>query len=772
MVYGLTVFVSAFLLFQVQFIIGKHLLPWFGGAPSVWSACQVFFQGMLLAGYAYAHGLTRLARTRNQARIHTALLSVAFLCLAGSALVTGTPLLPGPGFKPTPDGDPMLQLIGALGASVALPFLVLSANAPLVQNWHARSGLPLDRTYRLYALSNAGSLLGLVSYPFGFEIVFDLRIQAWIWTGLFLVFAIGCARTAWGAAAPSSIRPASGPGQVADAQPGADEDPRTWRRAPGIATILLWALLPFAASLMLVSTTNQLCQDVAVVPFLWMLPLALYLLTFIISFDRPHWYSRGLITPAALVTVGAISASNYSAHLSVAVQLGVFGLFIFLFCFVCHGELARLRPGRAHLTLYYLVIATGGALGAAAVSFLAPAVFSDFWEFYIGAALGWIIFGIAWARDRSSPFFRGAPMQYAVVIGLMLFMVLSVALWRTSLGRHVDDETLVWWFAGLMAVNLAVVIGLVTWHRATASWGGWSRMFVAATCAGLAFAVYLAWHDSIDRQIVVGRNFYGVVRLRVYAESEETVRVQLTHGTINHGVQLRDEALKMTPTTYYAPRSGVGRALAALRERRDGAPMHVGVLGLGTGTLAAYARAGDRVRFYEINPLVIMLSQSTPAIFTFLRDSAGAVTVEPGDARLTLESELRRGDAQSFDLLAIDVFSSDAIPVHLMTLEAFETYCAHLDKPDAILAVHTSNRFLNLEPVVNAFARRLGLSGVIVRDGGHDLAASASTWVLLSRDAGLIGDIRLESGDDAFPLGEREVLFTDRYSNLLRILDQ
>ncbi len=767
MVFAFAIFVSAFLLFQVQFIVGKHLLPWFGGSPAVWSACQVFFQGILLAGYAYAHALVRWAAPRQQAVIHGAMLAVACLWLLALALTGGVPLLPGRQFEPAPDGDPVFQLLVALGASVALPFLVLAANAPLLQSWHARAGLALDRTYRLYALSNAGSLAGLVTYPFGFEVVFDLPAQAWLWSGLFLAFALGCGFLA--------VRTARSPGPampVATGGANAEAEPRTWRRAPPLGTLLLWALLPFAASLMLVATTNQLCQDVAVVPFLWMVPLALYLITFIVSFERPHWYSRGLIAPTALVTVGAIYAAANTVSVPVGVQLAVLGLFLFLFCQLCHGELARLRPGRAHLTLYYLVIATGGALGAAAVSLLAPAIFSDFWEFNLGTALGWMIFAAAWSRDRRSTFFRGAPIHYAVFVALVLFAVFAAGLSLSPLGnrlRAIDEQDAVLWFAGMLAINVALFACLLTWRAAVAQWPGWSRLFVGATCLALAGSVYLAWRDTTAGHIVVGRNFYGVVRLRLFANSDNQKVLQLTHGNINHGMQLREEGLEMTPTTYYAPRSGVGLAIHALREHRPGEPLRIGVLGLGTGTLAAYAQPGDHVRFYEINPLVVMLSRSDPAVFTFVEGSQGEVSLAFGDARLSLESELAHGGSGEFDLLAVDVFSSDAIPVHLMTLEAFETYAAHLRGPNAVLAIHTSNRFLDLKPVVHALARRLGFDGLDVQDLGADPGASPSTWILLSRDAGMLS--RIDTATDyAFPLDGREVLFTDRYSNLLSIL--
>lgn len=764
MVFAFAIFASAFLLFQVQFIIGKHLLPWFGGAPAVWSACQVFFQGMLLAGYAYAHALVRWADPRRQAMIHGTLLALACVWLGVHAWHGGSPLLPGSQFEPEPDRDPVTQLLGALGASVALPFLVLAANAPLLQSWHARTGRVLDRTYRLYALSNAGSLAGLLTYPFGFEAVFDLEVQAWLWSGLFLAFAVGCGLLALRAArTPVSAAPAAATSFDPEAEP------QTWRRTPPAGSLLLWGLLPFAASLMLVATTNQLCQDVAVVPFLWMVPLALYLITFIVSFDRPHWYSRGLIAPTALVSLGAIYTADNTASIPVAVQLAVLGLFLLLFCQLCHGELARLRPGRAHLTLYYLVIATGGALGAAVVSLIAPAVFSDFWEFHLGAALGWLIFATAWWRDRHSTFFHGAPLHYALFVAILLFAAIAVGLDRSPLGERFGGRDVVLWFAGMFALNLASFTCLVTWRRAFAWWPGWSRLFVGATCLALAGAVYRAWHDTSADHIVVGRNFYGVVRLRLYPNSEGQKVLQLTHGNINHGMQLREEGMEMTPTTYYAPRSGVGLAISALRERRAGEPLHLGVLGLGTGTLAAYAQPGDQVRFYEINPLVIMLSRSDPAIFTFVQGSQGEVSLAYGDARLSLESELAADGSRQFDLLAVDVFSSDSIPVHLMTLEAFETYAAHLRGPDAILAIHTSNRFLDLQPVVQALARRLGLAGLDVQDLGADTGASASTWILLSRDPEILAGIDAAT-EFAFPLDGREVLFTDRYSNLLSIL--
>lgn len=766
MLFGITIFLSAFLLFQVQFIIGKQLLPWFGGAPAVWSACQVFFQSALLAGYAYAHAVTRASRPRRQAIIHVSLLALACAWLAVTAVTNGVPLLPGPHFKPDPAADPVQQLLGALLASVGLPFVVLAANAPLVQSWHARAGRPLDQTYRLYALSNAGSLLGLLTYPFGFERVFTLSAQAWVWSGLFVAFGIACALVARRTMRAASVAPVPSPGA---AIPQPEDEPETWRRAPSWPTLLLWGLLPCAASLMLVATTNQLCQDVAVVPFLWMLPLALYLATFMISFDRPRWYSRGIIAPAALVSGAAIYVARHTATTPVAMQMVVFGLFIFLFCLIAHGELARLRPKRAHLTLYYLVIATGGALGAAAVSLIAPAVFSDFWEFHGGIAAGWLIFAMAWWRDRTSPFFRGAPAQYAVFVAIVAYALLAAGLAQIPSARVSVEHDVVPWFAGILAINLTIIVALLTWYRPVAAWAGWPRLFAALTCAAFATSVYGTWRDRSASHLVVGRNFYGVVRLRLYINDSNQLVLQLKNGNINHGAQLRDATLRRTPTTYYAPHSGVGLAIEALRERRATRPLHVGVLGLGTGTLAAYAQSGDSFRFYEINPLVIRLSKGDPPIFTFVSDSRAEVTVAPGDARLSLEQELRTEAVPPFDLLALDVFSSDAIPVHLMTLEAFEIYRARLRDPDGILAVHTSNRFLDLEPVVAALARRLGLHATMVEDIGGDPGATPSSWILVTRDASVLAPIL---GASTRPLRADEVLFTDQYSNLFSILNR
>lgn len=771
MVHGLTIFISAFLLFQVQFIVGKHLLPWFGGTPGVWSTCLVFFQTLLLGGYGYAHWLTIRNNPRRQALIHTLLLVVAAIWLLAAAIIwRGTPLLAGEPLKPEPGDNPARQLILVLLASVGVPFLTLAATAPLVQHWHAQSGNPLQRTYRLYALSNAGSLLGLLSYPFAVEVLFDLGLQAWIWAGLFAVFATACAIVAWRSARqapPAALPLAAPPSPVpAAAPPAAAATPPEAPTRPDTLSVVLWVLLPFTASLMLVATTNRLCQDVAVVPFLWMLPLALYLVTFIISFDHPRWYSRRQIAPAAAATVAVLYTFAHAATTRLSTQLAVFGLFLFLFCLIAHGEVARLRPGRAHLTLFYLAIATGGALGSAAVSLLAPAVFEDFWEFHGGIVLGWLVFAVAWWRDRESPFFRGDPLQFALLTGTAVFFVTGLIL-----NRFIQWDHTAWWLAAAFAGNLTMIVGRPSWRRAYARRGLWSQMFVGATVVAGAVGLGKVWREARTDQIVVGRNFYGVLRLRLYQENDDTLALQLTHGSINHGVQLRSDDQRMEPTTYYSRGSGVGLAVQELQRAHNPGSLHLGVLGLGTGTLAAYAQPGDRVRFYEINPLVMMLSLTENPIFTFLSGSAGDITVVPGDARLALERELAVGAPQEFDLLAVDVFSSDAIPVHLLTVEACAVYRRHLRNEQSILAIHTSNRFLDLEPVVAATARRLNLHGIVVSDSGHGPAAFSSTWVLLSGDQGILDRIA-DAAEEAWPLGPPEVLFTDRYSNLFRILER
>ena len=700
--YAVTIFLSAFLLFQVQPVIGKYVLPWFGGGAAVWTACMLFFQTVLLAGYAYAHVVRTWLSDRGQAVVHLALLAAALVLL---------PIVPSATWKPEAAGDPTWLILGALATSVGLPYFALSATSPLLQAWLSTTR-PGASPYRLYAVSNAGSLLALATYPVAFEPLLRLRMQVDTWSALFVGFAFLCGVCAVGlwrakrvACATAAAAPAAAP-------------PR-----PGLVARALWLLLPACGSALLLAVTNQMCSDVGVVPLLWVLPLALYLASFILCFQSERTYWRPLFWPLlALAGAAILWLLLENVNVSIVVQIAGYSLGLFVCCMVCHGELARLKPHPRYLTGYYLAMSAGGAVGGVLVALVAPAVFSAYFELHI--ALG------------------------------ACFVLAAVAFWREALA---DRRWRQRWSFPLLGIASAAV--------------------PTAACVALAMEAQEELRDCLSSS----RNFYGVLQVTGHnKEDPDNLYYVLCHGRIMHGSQYAAAPRRYKPTTYYGEKSGVG---LAVRHRCPGTLARVGVVGLGTGTMAVYGRPGDTYRFYEINPAVRRLSLSegdNHARFTYLDDSRARCEVVMGDARLSMERE----PPQEYDLLALDAFSSDAIPVHLLTEEAFVIYLRHL-KPEGVLAVHISNRFLDLEPVVLGLADRLGLEAAVIsvsedeeydeeydEEGeGVDQGLCGSTWVLVTRDKAFLEyePIRAATTPPAETSSAR-IVWTDDYSNLLRIL--
>ena len=683
--YALTVFLSSFLLFQVQPLIGKYILPWFGGSPAVWTTCMLFFQTALLAGYAYAYLLARLEEKR-QGYIHAFLLIIAFLFL---------PIAPSAEFwRPLPEEAPSIKILILLAANIGVPYLLLSATAPLVQHWFMRS-FPGRSPYRLYALSNFGSLLALVSYPFLFEPNLTLKRQIAGWGWGFACFAVCCI---W-----CAIRLIRSPKTA-----GYTSDTMNTTATSGLAMgrVIIWLLLSACGSALLLATTNQLCQEVAVVPFLWVAPLALYLLSFIIYFNSERANDRllwGLLLIGALVPACRVFYLGVYANLPV--QIVVYLAVLFAGCMVCHGELARTRPDPSKLTAYYLIIATGGAIGGVFVALAAPYLFRGFWEFPITLVLSCMVILAAWFRDGA---FTGAPR----------------------------------WVPLMLIAGQVVLI--------------------------LYAGKYLRSYSSLA--IESTRNFYGV--LRVIRETDGNgERLSLMHGGVVHGTQFTSPDKRHLPTTYYGPDSAAGLALRLHPRRSADDPrqqtLKVGVVGLGTGTLAAYGKAGDLFRFYEINPAVIRLSDR---FFSFRRDSRAAVEIAPGDARIVMENELKRNNPQDFDLLIIDAFSSDAIPVHLLTRECFSIYRQHL-KPDGLLLVHITNRFLHLEPVVRALAESSGIRAELVSSTAEpENGIGKSDWMILSNNQRFFENEEIEESLEPAEAGLSPLLWTDDFASLWKIL--
>ena len=761
--FALTIFLSAFLLFQIQPLIGKAILPWFGGAPAVWTTCMLFFQLLLLGGYAYAHGVASRLSPRAQRRLHVALLLVAVALLAAGALLWGSPVLPPPALKPSDPGHPVLRILGVLSLAVGLPYFLLATTGPLVQAWFARVH-PGTSPYRLFALSNVGSLLGLATYPFFFEPRLTLHAQGKVWAAGFAAFAACCALCAARFAASGQAAPPD-PAGAADAP----EPPPSARQR------LLWFGLAACASAMLLASTNQICQEVASFPFLWVLPLSLYLLSFILCFEREDFYRRVIFGPALAVAVGTAALVLSQGFLvSLPKQVAAHTFALFAVCMVCHGELARAKPGPRHLTAFYLMVSAGGAAGGLLVAIVAPRVFNGFWEYHATLWAAGLLAIVVLALDPGSWLRTGRP--WPALATLMATLALAAAVRRGDL-----FESVVFFFSrGVFASfrHGALVAGVVLLSAAAlwatrAFWWRPGQPYFAAACLVLAVSlvgtVLLADVQEFRRDaVLLKRNFYGV--LTVEEENKEFPEMhllKLRNGRIVHGFQYQAPDKRDQATSYYSPRSGVG--LAILKHPHRDLGLRIGVVGLGVGTVASFARLGDTVRFYDINPQVVELSLGERRVFTYLADCRGKVEVVQGDARLSLERELAERRPQGFDVLAVDAFSSDSIPVHLLTREAVAVYLAHLARPDGILAIHISNRYLELKPVVRGLADAFACDASLV-DVSDDGAYWGSTWVLLAPR----GDVLARSGidDDADELAADKTvrLWTDDYSNLFQVV--
>ena len=658
--FGVTIILSAFLLFQVQPLIGKYILPWFGGGPAVWSACLLFFQLMLLVGYGYAHWAGSRLPARVASSIHLVLLAASLLVL---------PIVPSPIWKPSAGDPPTAKILLLLAATVGLPYLLLSSTAPLIQKWFSES-LPGRSPYRLYALSNAGSLLALLSYPFLFEPWLALRNQVLSWSVAYGVFVI---LSGWSAVRAGFVDARDGPEMEAATGEGGAEP----TEAPNWGKLSLWLGLSAVGAVLLLATTNQMCQEIAVIPFLWVVPLAIYLLTFVISFDSERWYDRRVFGFLVGVSAAAsLSAAAAGPNIPLSYHIIAYSVTLFACCMCCHNELAKLKPHPRHLTLFYLTIAAGGALGGVFVALIAPRIFTAFSEYPLALAACGVLTLFSWYRAKAwEPYLKQAHW----VVGPM---------------------------AGLM---LAVVCGVIVMIRAIG-----------------------------PESVVTRRSFYGILRLQEEGEGPSR-KIELVHGRVVHGEQFLSPDRRQWPTSYYGPDSAIGLAMKRhpRRLRETDRSLRVGVIGLGAGTIAAYGVEGDYFRFYEINPDVIEIAEDH---FTYVKGSAAAVDVITGDARVRMEAELAGNQPQEFDILAVDAFSSDAIPIHLLTAESVATYWRHL-RPNGLLLFHISNHTLNLEPVVRGLAEITGHSTLFfVNAGDTERAINPSTWMIMTKNREFLTD--------------------------------
>jgi hypothetical protein len=681
------IFASAFLLFQVQPILGKMILPWFGGAAGVWIVCLLFFQVVLLLGYLYAHLLVRKFRAPLSGRIHAALLVASLAVL---------PVAPKTAWQPASPLHPALQILGLLAVTVGLPYFLLTSTSPLLQAWYAQRGWGAS-PYRFYAVSSTGSMLALVSYPLCIEPWLATSRQAVGWSWGYAAVALMCAGVAL-----ASPRTAPADGQAAGTP------------APPWQMQVLWVSLAACGSALLLAITHHITQNIAAVPLLWIIPLALYLLSFILCFEGREWYRRDLFLRLLGVALGstAYALSPKFAGLPLVVSIPFYCGCLFIGCMFCHGELARLKPDPQHLTSFYLMSSLGGAVGALFVALLAPRLFSGDYELRIALGFCALLVLVVNYRDPQSPFYRA---RWQPVWLLMVAVALAIIISLGVTGREESKG------ARLMVRNFYGVLRIV---------------------------------DEVGPNVVMARgataqSLVGDLRLE-----------KLMNGTIDHGLQFLAPARRDQPTTYYGPESGVGIALKAAETR---APLHVGVVGLGVGTLAAYGKPGDHFQFYEINPLVVQIAQQD---FTFLRDSPAKIEIALGDGRHLLEQE----PPQGFDALVVDAFSGDSIPVHLLTREAFELYFRHL-KPDGVLAVHISNQYLNLAPVVTGAALGYNKEAVLVENPADSpRGIYRASWILVGEPQGFLGKAEIERAGIRFGVGSPQLVWTDDYSSLLKVL--
>ena len=679
LLYAATILVSSFLLFLVQPIIAKQILPWFGGSAAVWATCLVFFQLVLLAGYAYSDFIQRL-KPKTQAMLHILLLLASLVSVATGHIVADV------SWKPTGADDPVWRILGLLTMTIGLPYFLLSTTGPLVQSWFAREHadpVTAKRVYRLFALSNFGSLVGLLAYPFAIEMWVPTRTQAIGWSVAYGLFVILCAACAWRSRDHAPDVAAAG------GEPAV---------APGMLDYLKWLVLAALASLLLLSISSHISQNVASIPFLWVLPLTLYLLTFVQCFEGRGghgWYFRPVwLVPTLLLLVlmtWGVTADRGVLHIDYAIPLYCGGLFVA--CMFCHGELAAAKPAPRYLTRFYLMLSVGGATGGMAVAFIAPKFFTANWEMPIGLAA-----------------------------------------------------------CALMAVLLSL-------RQLASKRMFWAPIAAAAAVAGCVYYSHSYSNFLKEDTILARRNFYGALRVKqTLPDNDPNAQRRLVHGVIMHGEQYIKPEYRAIITSYYGSSSGLGMALERFHPRDQ----RVGMIGLGAGTVAAYGEKGDYLKIYEINPHVIDIATH---YFYYLTESGAKVETALGDARLTLERE----PPQQFDVLAVDAFSSDAIPVHLITREAMQVYLRNV-KPDGAVVFHVTNRYLRLAPVVKQLADEIGYSAVLISDDPTDAYLSRTDWVVVTKNRDFLDDADVKQKSSPIePIAGLQP-WTDDFNNLFQIL--
>lgn len=738
MLLACTIFVSAFLLFQVQPLISKFILPWFGGSPAVWTTAMLFFQCVLFGGYLYSHVTSTYLGLQRQTQLHIVMLI--------AASIMAIFVIPMDSLKPTGEENPTLKILLLLGTCVGLPYFMLSTTGPLIQSWFSRA-YPGASPYRLFALSNFGSLLALASFPFLFEPNLELPQMGKFWMYGFWVFAGLCIYAAIRVLGMHLKQQkevtATSSNEKADA-------PALWQK-------LAWLFLPAVASMVFIATSNEVSHNVTPTPFLWIAPLGLYLITFIVSFDHERWYMRGVIAPFCVVSIFLLASYNSGIKkivedvlsldltLSYTQSLVMYFTTMFLMCLVCHGEFVKLRPkNHKYLTEYYLFLSAGGALGGLFISFVATNFFDDYYEWPLGLLLCFIISG-------------------AVICYLFKIKTRS-----------------------LIAPAIAAIVVLL----------------------GTGLLGYIVDPFDDGKDLFKARNFYGTVSVTEDIMTKNEISKGKTYtpedstrhfysGTIKHGQQFTAPDRQRTPISYYHKNSGAGQAIEYVKEINPQRPIKYAVVGLGAGSLAAYARksegsrAADECVIYEINPLVEEIARK---YFWFLsnyeKDTGKSCEVRIGDARLTMERE----PPQEYDIIFLDAFSGDSVPAHLLTREAFEIYKKHLRKDadgkiTGMLVLHITNSYLNLYPIVkNAADQVMNMKYTsIYRKRYHedeqtpneartysDKFAMRTHYFIMSNDEKYLNThpkiSRIEDGKPVDYNLSGIPLWTDHYSNLFDIL--
>ncbi|MFK7825589.1 MAG: fused MFS/spermidine synthase [Oligoflexales bacterium] len=704
--FALNIFLGAFLVFLVQPLIARYILPWFGGSRSVWSASMLFFQVGLLGGYAYAFGVSKFFKIDKQIWVHACLLILSAFWL---------PITPDGSLKPDVSSSPAADVLFLLLFTVGVPYAILSATGPLYQHWLA-IWKPNKSPYVFYSLSNLGSLLGLLIYPFAVEPNLYLQSQTVLWSVFYSVFIFIslCMLLALGLLKLKNQEKTTD--TIIKQEEKADET--SYNK---VCDLILWVSLSACGTALLLSTTDFMCQDLAVIPFFWIIPLCLYLLTFIITFAGDRFYLRWIWFPLLLLIMQPLFGLlkdhyNYDrGDLVTNVLIYIFGMFAAVM--VCHGELFKLRPKADRLTLFYLMVSLGGAAGGFFITFIAPMIFSEYWEF---------------------------PLSFIACLGLTALSFLRSSGFNISKSSALRENLPIAGFIGLLFLG-----------------------------QGILFSIkFIDFRNTFSENVLAKyRNFYGVARVVEEGRRSKKHRFELIHGHIDHGTQLQGKKKRKIATTYYSKISGVGTAILRHPKQLTDKAMKVGIIGLGAGTLGAYVRDLDEYIFYEIDPNIEKLARTH---FTFLKHEKSPPKVVLGDGRTSLERELKDNGSLNFDVMVIDAFSGDAIPIHLLTLEAFKLYQNHL-ATGGVIAFHISNRHFNLEPLLYHTAKTLNMQALLIDSRSlKKLAIRGATWALLTNNKEFIEDKLVIKSLDSWDKWKNfdPIVWTDDYSSLVSLLDE